>query len=388
MRQNPAHGSRAGNPGILFLATEDWYFAAHRLGLAKAAVKEGYVVSVATRVRDHARAIADAGVTLLTLDWSRRSVNPMTVRDEVAAVRAFIADQAPGILHCVSLRPVVIACLALRGLPRQRVVLAFTGLGYLFVGSALWKNALRRIVARVIAATARVHDVALLFENTDDRNIIMDLTRLDAGLAHVNPGSGVDILHFSPLPPPDGDVPVFGFAGRMLTIKGVEDLIAASRLLDRRKLAHRVLLAGPVDADNRAGITKERLEALIAGSSVTWLGALGDVRDLWRQSDVAVLASHGGEGVPLSLIEAAACGRPVITSDVPGCRDVVCGGDCGILVAPRDPEELADVMAALAGDDALRDRMAGQAASCAARFSSDVVNTRTLALYARLGAKP
>ncbi|MCB1473308.1 MAG: glycosyltransferase family 4 protein [Rhodobiaceae bacterium] len=377
--------ARATGGRVLFLATEDWYFAGHRLGLARAALDAGYDVSVATRVRAHARVIGDAGVRLLTLEWARRSLNPLRLFHEAQAIRDFVDSEKPSIIHCVSLRTIVAACLGLRRLPRQRAVFAFTGLGYLFVGRAVWKRLARRAIGRLIGDAAGRHDVVLLFENDDDRARIVSLAGRADIAAETNPGSGVDMQRFAILPATGNDAPVFAFAGRMLRIKGVGELIAASRELTARGVAHEVVLAGGIDPDNRSGIGESELVAMMSGAPVRWLGPVDDIRSVWVRADVCVAPSHGGEGVPLSLVEAAACGRALIASDVAGCRDVVIDGETGVLVAPGDAAALADAMQRFAGDEAERVAMGRRAAALVReKFSRETVNARTLALYRRM----
>ncbi|MFN0264911.1 glycosyltransferase family 4 protein [Tepidamorphus sp. 3E244] len=372
---------------LLFFATEDWYFVAHRLGLACAAIDAGYEVAVATRVNKHARAIGDAGVKLLTLNWHRGSLNPLRLQGEVREIRDFINDELPDIVHCVSLRTIVATCMALHGLPRQRAVMAFTGLGYLFVGNQLWKRLARKFVGAAIKGAAREHHIVLLFENADDRDTILKLVKVDVE-TEVNPGSGVNTDRFTTLPPPDNPVPVFAFAGRILRIKGIEELVRASLQLDARGLEHEVLLAGPLDEQNRSGISKIQLDTLLRDSPVRWIGEVGDVRALWARVDVAVGPSHGGEGVPLALVEAAACARPLIGSDVPGCRDIVRNAETGLLVPPRDVKALAEAMTILARNASVREMYGKKAAEVARNeFSQGEVTSRTFALYDRLMEK-
>jgi glycosyltransferase involved in cell wall biosynthesis len=168
----------------------------------------------------------------------------------------------------------------------------------------------------------------------------------------------------------------------MLREKGVLDAVAAIRLLRAHGMAVELLLAGPIDFDNRGSLTRDRLSALGAEPGIDWLGAVADVREVWRQAAIAVLPSTYGEGVPKALLEAAACARPIIATDVPGCREVVRAGETGILVAPRDIEGLAAAIAALAGDPARRDAMgAAGRALIEAEFTEDIVARETLAVY-------
>jgi glycosyltransferase involved in cell wall biosynthesis len=195
-------------------------------------------------------------------------------------------------------------------------------------------------------------------------------------------GSGVDCNHFGPLPDPEATTVTVALVSRMLREKGVLDAVAAIRLLRGRGLPIELLLAGPTDPDNRGSLTAEALASLTTNQGIEWLGAVADVRDVWRRAAIAVLPSTYGEGVPKALLEAAACARPMVASDVPGCREVVRPGDTGLLVPPRDIEGLAGAVAALARDPVRRKAM-----GCAARalvereFAEEIVARETLAVY-------
>ncbi len=196
-------------------------------------------------------------------------------------------------------------------------------------------------------------------------------------------GSGVDCRHFEPLPDPGGASVTVALVSRMLRDKGVLDLISAIRLLRRRGLAVQLLLAGPTDADNRGSLTAETLISLSAeGSGIEWLGPVSDVRSVWRQAAVAALPSVYGEGVPKALLEAAACARPIVASNVPGCREVVREGETGLLVPPRDVDALATAIVALAGNPARRADMGRAGRILVEReFAENIVASETLAIY-------
>ena len=168
----------------------------------------------------------------------------------------------------------------------------------------------------------------------------------------------------------------------MLRDKGVLDAVAAIRRLRARGIAVELLLAGPTDPDNANSLTPEVLRSLAAEPGIQWLGAVADVRAVWRRAAIAVLPSTYGEGVPKTLLEAAACGRPLVAADVPGCREVVRPGATGILVPPHDVNGLAEAIAALAGDPARRaalGRAGRELIEC--RFTDEIVARETLALY-------
>jgi glycosyltransferase involved in cell wall biosynthesis len=204
------------------------------------------------------------------------------------------------------------------------------------------------------------------------------------------PGSGVDVDHLTPLPEPDGPFTA-GFVGRLLYDKGVQVLVRAQEILRARGTPIAVVLAGAPDPSNPASIPEETLQRWRQTDGVVMPGHVGDVRTVWAHSHIAVLPSRR-EGMPKSLLEAAACGRAMIATDVPGCRAVVRPGINGLLVPPDDPTALADAIAQMMGDGALRARYAHNARQVAVdEFSETHVAAAIVVLYAQLaqrGAKP
>jgi glycosyltransferase involved in cell wall biosynthesis len=196
-------------------------------------------------------------------------------------------------------------------------------------------------------------------------------------------GSGVDVAHFTPLPEPQGP-PTFGFVGRLLDDKGVRTLIAAHRLMRARGSDARLLIAGTPDPANPASVTEAEAKSWNEVPGVTWLGHVGDIAGLWARAHVAVLPSRR-EGLPLSLMEAAACGRAMIASDVPGCREIVIHNQTGLLVPADDAPALAQAMERLAGAPELRARFAAAARNLVIEeFAADSIGRQTVQLYRRL----
>jgi len=218
-------------------------------------------------------------------------------------------------------------------------------------------------------------------QNPEDRAALGALG-IDPGRIALIRGSGVDVSRFVPLPEPDGATIKVALVSRMLRDKGALEATAAIRRLRARGVPVELLLAGPTDPDNANSLTEETLRALAAETGIEWLGPVADVREVWRRAAIAVLPSTYGEGVPKTLLEAAACGRPLVAADVPGCREAIRPGETGILVPPHDVEALAEAIASLAGDPPRRARMgrAGRALiEC--RFTDEIVARETLALY-------
>jgi glycosyltransferase involved in cell wall biosynthesis len=376
-------------PRLLFLVTEDWYFWAHRLLLARRARDSGYEVIVATRVDAHGERITAEGFRLAPLSWVRGSLNPLRLAWEIGDIVRLYRRLRPDIVHHVSLKPILLGSAAALFRSNQPVLNAVTGLGYTFTSGSLRARMLALLVTPILRLLLRRKATITLLENEDDRRFIVEKIGVPVEQTAVNKGSGVDARHYAELPLPDDEPVTIGCAARMLGIKGIRDLVAASRVLRSRNVPHRLVLAGGTDPENPDSISEATLRTWASEDGVEWLGQIDDVRDLWRRAAIAVLASLGGEGVPLSLIEAAACGRPLVATDVAGSRDIAQAGINALLVPPAAPEALADALERL-----IRDRGLRQAFAAASRrlvesaFSSDHVSAATLALYTRLLTAP
>ncbi len=369
-------------PKLLFLVTEDWYFCSHRLALARAAQAAGFRVVVATRVKAHAQLIEDAGLELHAIDMRRSSKHPLR---ELAAVRELCSlyrRVQPDIVHHVGMKPVVYGSVAARVARVPWVVNALAGLGYVFTSEQRMARRLRPFLKTALKSLLGRCNGLVIVQNPEDRQAVESLRVAPERIVLV-PGSGVDTIMFCPTAEPSGP-PVFCMVSRMLWDKGVGEVVAAAARAKRVRPDIRVRLVGDPDAENPAAISLEQLRRWNAEGTVQWLGQQDDMPGVWAQSHVALLPSYR-EGLPKSLVEAAACGRPIITTDVPGCRDIVEHGVNGLLVAPRDGDALCEAMLTLADDGALRTRM-GQAGRrrVVDRFSEAHVIAATMALYARL----
>lgn len=374
---------------LLFLVTEDWYFWGHRLPLARAARDAGYEVMVATRVGSRGRDIAAENFRLEPLAWQRGSVNPFRLIGELIRIVGLYRRLKPDLAHHVSLKPMILGTAAAWCTPHVAVLNALTGRGYVFTAKTLRARLLAPLVSFLLHTLLRRTKTILLLENDDDRRFAIEAIGVPSAQTAVNRGSGVDVRHFDVLPLPASDPVVIGCAARMLRLKGVADLVAASRILRARDVPHRLVLAGAADRENPDSIPEALIHQWVQQDGIEWLGQIADVRELWRRCHIAALASLGGEGVPLSLVEAAACGRPLIATEVPGSRDIARAGINAFLAPPGAPQELADVMERLIADPVLRERFAAESRRIAeTEFSSDRVLAATLALYDRLLDRP
>jgi glycosyltransferase involved in cell wall biosynthesis len=364
-------------PKLLFLVTEDWYFCSHRLPVARAARNAGFAVSVATRVRDHGAAIRAEGFALHALGWKRRGDGLFGhLRALVEIVRLY-RHERPDLVYHVALKPVLFGGIAARlaGLRLGGVVSAVMGLGIEFTGGAGWRQHALGWGLRLAAGTGRI-----VVQNPENRAALAGFG-IDPGRIALIPGSGVDTEHFAALPDPPGPPLAVAMVGRMLRSKGVLDAVAAVRKLRAEGRAVELVLAGAADPDSRDSLSNSELAALAREPGVKWLGHVDDVREVWRRAAIALLPSSYGEGVPKALLEAASCARPIIASDMPGCRDVVIPGETGLLISVHDVDALAAAITRLAGDPELRRQMGEKGRQRAVgEFSEATIARQTVAL--------
>jgi glycosyltransferase involved in cell wall biosynthesis len=240
------------------------------------------------------------------------------------------------------------------------------------------------VLAAVIRVLSRANRAHAIVQNADDQAFLVTSGIAPAHRVTLIPGSGVDVDAFVPAAEPEGPVTVLMVA-RLLREKGVCELLEAARLLRERGFKLRVRIAGDRDPENPTSVSLRDLAAWQQAGDVEFLGRSEDVASLWRHAHIAVLPSYYGEGVPKSLLEAAAAGRPIVTTDMPGCRDLVPNGRTGLLVPPRDSGALANALARLAQDGAARRAKckAARALACE-RFAEAEVAAATQGLYRRI----
>jgi glycosyltransferase involved in cell wall biosynthesis len=371
-------------PKLIFLVTEDWYFWAHRLPQARAARDAGFAVSVATRVNAHGDLIRSEGFGLHPLRWRRGSLNPFGAVSSVLEIARLYRRERPAVVHHVSQKPILLGSIAARLARVTRVVNALTGLGFLFVASTAKARIVRAGLLPILRNIAWRSQVLFLVENPDDGVTLRRLNVVPDDKIVLIKGSGVDVGHYQPLAEPPGPV-VIGCAARMLRIKGVEEVVAAFRILRAGGSDARLLLAGAPDPENPAAITEAELRAWGAEPGVEWLGHVTDIRSVWARAHIAVLASRGGEGIPMTLMEAAACARPLVATDVPGCREIVVPDETGLLAPPEDPAALAEMLGRMVANAELRRRCGAAARALVANgLDAITVGRATVALYRSL----
>lgn len=371
-------------PKLLYLITEDWFFVSHFLPMARAARAAGFEVVVATRVRAHGERLAAEGCRVVPLENERRSFGPFEALRAFFRIARIVRDEKPDIVHCIAVRMVVLGGLAARWGGARHLVLAPTGLGHLWINEGLRERIARGFARIAVGRWLRRPGTRYLFENSDDPREF-GLGPNDA--VTIVPGAGVNPSEFPPSPEPPSPPLKVAVVARMIWPKGIAEGVAAVKRARALGADVTLDLYGSPDLSNRRSCTEDELRAL-SGPGIAWHGRSGDVARVWREHHVAMLLTWYREGVPRSIIEAAAAGRPILTTNVPGCRDLVRDGVEGIVVAPRDVEGAAQALVRLAGDAALRARLGAAAhARFVERFTEEAVRRTVTELYASFGVQ-
>lgn len=371
---------------LLFVVNVDWFFISHRLAIAEQALREGYEVHVATTLTGRGEELRERGLVVHALTIAR---NGTGVRGEWLSLRqiaAVLRKVRPDVVHLVTIKPVLFGGLAARLLGTPAVVAAVPGLGAVFVATGARAAMVRWLILLLYRLALRRPRLVAVFQNEDDRKVIQDATGLPSAQCTLIRGSGVDLARFSAQPWPEhpAQPPVVLLAARLLVDKGVREFVAAARLLRSRGATARFCLAGSRDTESLASITAQELAEWQQAGHVEIWGQRDDMPEVLAMAQLVVLPSYR-EGFPKVLIEAAACARPIVTTDVPGCRDAIVPEVSGLLVPPRDATALADAIGRLLADPA-RGRAMGQAGRALAqeRYGIESVVAAHLGLYRQL----
>ena len=327
------------NRKLLFLVTEDWYFCSHRLALAVAAKERGYRVAVATRINRHADVIRNAGIELFPLRLDRSGRNPVRELSTIAEIHRIYRTFRPDLVHHVALKPMLYGSTAAFLARVPAIVNAMPGRGFVFLSEEPLARALRPFVRAGFRFMLSRPSVRVILQNPDDIGVWTSSGVVSDGQISLIRGCGINTDKFHAAPEPEG-VPVVTLPARMLWDKGVGEFVEAARILKRQGVACIFRLAGSTDAANPASIPESTLCAWHDEGIVEWLGWCDDMPSVYRGSHVVCLPSYA-EGLPQALLEAASCGRPLVATDVPGCREAVRSGINGALVPVRDAAALA-----------------------------------------------
>ena len=369
---------------LVFVVTEDWFFASHFLPMARAARELGLEVAVVARLREHAAAIETAGARTIPLEADRASLNPLSAGYAAGQVAAILRRERADLVHCIALRGILVggAAAGMAGVSRR--IYALTGSGLVGARTDLVGRGARAAARALIRGPLETGRTRYLFENPDDPRLLGLDPKEDR--VTVVGGAGVDPDAFSPEPlPPPAPLKV-ALVARMLWSKGIDLAVEAVRLARATGAPVELSLVGTPDPANRRAVPEAALRAWGAEPGISWCGPTRDVVAIWRDHHLCCLPSRGGEGLPRALLEAAACGRALLTTDVPGCRALVRDGVEGLVVPRDDARALAAALVRLAGDESTVARMGADARRriLAGGFTERAVMDAVKRLYADL----
>ncbi|MEW5940336.1 MAG: glycosyltransferase family 4 protein [Chloroflexota bacterium] len=363
---------------IILFSNTSWSLYNFRLALAKDLQSRAEVILLSPPDEYNPRLEA-AGFRWIPFPMSRQGMNPFSELATVWRLVALYRRERPDLVHHFTIKCMIYGSLAARLAGVRGVVNTVTGLGYVF-GQTDWRgrllNSLVRAAYRFVLRGAQV-----IFQNPDDRAEFTRERLVDEAHATLIRGSGIDLSLYRPLPEPDGE-PLVMLAARMLRDKGVGEFVEAARRLRTSGLRARFALVGDTDAGNPAAIPNGQLKAWQGEGAVEWWGWRDDMPAALAQAHIICLPSYYKEGLPRGLLEAAACARPIVTTDWPGCREAVRDGVNGFLVPPRDSSALAEALRTLIVDPALRARMGREGRRMAEEeFNIQRVNAATMDVY-------
>ena len=384
MRPQNLFTHTVSTPTILYLVTEDWYFWSHRLDLARHARDAGYTVVVGTRTHHHRAQIEDEGFRCVEIPFERSLRHPLRDLRAIWRVVCLIRALRPALVHLVALKPILLACLSILCFRKTRYLHAVTGLGYLFAGGRSRRRRLRSFVVAALRTLINRTNSWLVVQNLDDQALLTSLSIGTPQRTCLIAGSGVDTEQFSVTTWKFTDRPLVILPARMLRDKGIEEFVAAARLVKQTYPMAHFALVGPTDSDNPAAISESELTSWVQEGVVEWWGLREDMAAIYARAAIVCLPSYR-EGFPKALIEAAACGRALIATDVPGCREICRHEQTGLLVALGDVPQLAKALIRLLEHPETRERLGTAARELVERsFSTGIISAETLALYARL----
>ncbi len=367
---------------ILLLVTEDWYFWSHRLSLARKLRDSGAEVIVMTRINDLGDTIRGEGFQVVPWDICKGSLNPIREASAIWQVIRAYRHTKPDLVHHVALKPIAYGGVAalICEIPAINTV---AGLGEVFLSRSRFMLPFRYCLLALLRIGSGNRSSITILQNEQDRETLVRLGAIAEGRSRLIKGSGVDVSSFCPRPEPTG-TPVVVLASRMLWSKGVGEFVEAARFVRQQGISARFALVGEPDVTNPKAITTEQLSAWRDFGLVEWWGHRSDMVEVFGGANVVCLPSYR-EGVPRVLVEAAACGRAIVTTDVPGCREIVRHGENGLLVPVRNGEALASAIAALLQDPAMRASMGRRGREIAVReFSEEKILRETLQVYGEL----
>lgn len=371
---------------LLFVVNVDWFFKSHRLPIAMEAMEKGYKVYLACRCIDDKAYLESLGITVYDMPFSRSGSSPLGEIKTLISLLGVIRLIEPDLIHSVTIKPVLYTGLIGRLLKNTPVmVFAISGLGYVFSSRTFRSKVTKMLISPLYKIALNHRRQSVIFQNSLDEKILTKIANIKRGDRTLIKGSGVDLNRYVFVSEPDSQSVNIVMAARVIKEKGVPEFVNAAARVKEVIPTARFILAGPVDTENPQAISLSQLQEWEANKLIEYIGETNDIPSLFSSAHIVVLPSYYGEGLPKVLIEAAACGRAVVTTDLPGCRDAVIDGVTGLLIPPRNAEELANAIIKLINDPDSRKQMGRLARDFAvSEFDVAAVVRRHLTVYSKL----
>lgn len=365
-------------PKILYLITEDWFFYSHFFARAKAAKDAGYEVFVVTREGRHGSKIREAGITLIPVKLQRSTISPLSIIKELKSILQVYKEYRPDIVHHIALRPIIFGSICAYLSNIKHIINAPVGMGYVFISSSIKAKFLRPIISFSLRCFLK-NNICIL-ENSDDRGELIKRGLLSPDKAVLIEGSGVSLIDYK-FVPRNNPRPKIMLAARMLKEKGIREFTEAAGIVNGAHERCDFFLVGGTDFGNPGSIPPNEIESWCEKNGVIWVGHSTEMQNTILDADIFCLPSYR-EGLPRSLLEAGASGCTIITTDVPGCRQLVSHMRTGLLVPPRDSLALAKAIKILLEAPDLRASLSS-AMRCEIeeKYSEETINEHTLAVY-------
>ncbi|MGR2988248.1 glycosyltransferase family 4 protein [Vibrio vulnificus] len=373
---------------ILFVVNVDWFFVSHRLPIALKAIEQGNSVHLICTFTDKKKYLEKCGIICHDVNFSRSGSSLIKELKNIIKIRSLIKKVNAELVHSVTIKPVIYTGLALQSMTRRPAfVAAISGLGYVFTANTVRAKLTKFLVLFMYKFALNSKRKIVIFQNTSDQDVLSNIINLNESDRTLIKGSGADLSVYKSQPEPVGKRRVVSMACRLIKEKGVYQFVEAARIIKSKRPDTDFWLIGSVDPDNPNSVSQKEVDDWVSEGIVSALGHRDDIPELFAQSHIVTMPSFYGEGVPKVLIEAAACGRTIVTTDNPGCRDAIIDKSTGLLVPVRDSGALARALLALLNDDETRVNMGIQAREFAVKeFDVNNVVTRHLEIYDSLTA--
>jgi len=370
---------------LFMVVNVDWFFISHRLPIALKALEESYSVTIVTKDTGYRDEIENYGLKFINLPFERTKFNIIKEFAVYKKLKSLYKKEKPDIVHHVTLKPIILGSLAAKKFPKIAVVNAVSGLGVLF--SRNGSKIKRFLTLQLLKKAFHIKNpVRVIFQNEEDRKIFLDYNLISLDQSILTKGSGIDLKAFQYYPQPKQKIKKVLIAARMLYPKGFDEFSQAAAIITKSGEYPNVEfeMAGDLDLLNPSCISKKVINIWEIERNVKWLGHVSDMKLKIAQADIIVFPSYYGEGVPKFLIEACAIGRPIITTNHPGCRDCVDDNINGFLIDPKNAKQLANKIKLLLANNELCVEFGEQSRIKAeSEFSIEIVIEKTLSLYAK-----